>query len=108
MKLEHGTFCPLIKDKCKQLDCAFFLQVRGSHPQTGAPVDEWDCAIKWLPVLMIENTNTARGTQAATESMRNEIVERMDNPPHHVPGQLDLIDRIASTPLLTNGDRQHG
>jgi hypothetical protein len=93
MKLEHGTFCPLIKDKCKQLDCAFFLQVRGNHPQTGAPVDEWDCAIKWLPVLMIENTNTARGTQKATESMRNEIVERMDN-----PNQFDLLDRIAATP----------
>lgn len=100
MKLEHGTFCPLIKDKCKQLDCAFFLQVRGQHPQTGAPVDEWDCAIKWLPVLMIENTNGVRGTQAATESMRNEIVDRMDNPaaPMRNPNRLDLMDAI-------NGDK---
>lgn len=93
MKLEQGTFCPLIKDKCKQLECAWFTQIRGHHPQTGAPVDEWDCAVKWLPTLLIENTVTTRGTQAATESMRNEIVKRMDG--HSPPPPSEMLEQAA-------------
>jgi hypothetical protein len=109
MKLDRKADCPLFKEPCRQLKCEWFMSVRGAHPQTGEPIDdEWDCAIKWLVLTSIGNIAAARGNQAATESMRNEIVERMDNPPHHVPGQLDLIDRIASTPLLTNGDHHNG
>lgn len=48
-------------------------EVRGTNPNTGAEVNEWACAIKWLPMLLIENSQQQRGTNAAIESFRNEM-----------------------------------
>lgn len=45
------------------------------NPNTGKEVDEWGCAIAWLPVLMIENSQQQRSTGAAVESFRNEMVK---------------------------------
>ena len=75
MKIESGTYCPLIKKDCIQTKCAWFTQVRGTHPQTGQEVDEWGCAISWMPVLLIENSQQQRQTGAAVESFRNEMVD---------------------------------
>lgn len=74
MKLEKGKYCPLIKEDCIGLKCAWFTQIRGSNPNTGEPVDEWDCAVNWLPFLTIENSQQQRSTSAAVESFRNEVV----------------------------------
>jgi hypothetical protein len=78
MKLETGTYCPLIKKDCIQLKCAWFIQIRGANPQTGEPVDEWACAMRWMPFLMIENSQQQRQTGAAVESFRNEVVKAND------------------------------
>lgn len=51
------------------------MLVRGKHPQTGEEVDEWNCAMTWLPVLLIENSQQQRQTGAAVESFRNEVVK---------------------------------
>jgi hypothetical protein len=56
------------------LDCAWFIQVRGTNPNTGKEVDEWACSMAWLPILMIENSQQQRQTGAAVESFRNEMV----------------------------------
>jgi len=79
---DKGAICPLHKKDVSKVchTCAWYTLVRGSNPQTGAEVDDWQCAIAWLPMLTIETAKTARGTQAATESMRNEITKRMDAP----------------------------
>lgn len=37
-------------------------------------MDTEDCAIAWLPVLLIENSQQQRSTGAAVESFRNEMV----------------------------------
>jgi hypothetical protein len=74
MELKPGTLCPLIKKDCVQLKCAWFMQVRGKHPQTGKDIDEWGCAVTWLPVLQIETSQQSRQTGAAVESFRNEMV----------------------------------
>lgn len=50
------------------------MQLRGSNPNTGAEIDDWGCAIGWLPLLFIENTQMQRQTGAAVESFRNEMV----------------------------------
>jgi hypothetical protein len=75
MKLEQGKFCPLIGKDCIQMQCAWFTQIRGNNPQTGEPVDEWGCAVTWMPMLMIENSQQQRETGAAVESFRNESVK---------------------------------
>jgi hypothetical protein len=74
MELKPGQYCPLIKKDCIQLKCAWFIQLRGTHPQTGQEIDEWGCAIAWNPMLLIENAKMQRQTGAAVESFRNEMV----------------------------------
>ena len=75
MKIEQGKFCPLIGKDCIQLQCSWFTQVRGIHPQTGEEIDDWACAVTWLPTLLIENSNQTRQAGAAIESFRNETVK---------------------------------
>ena len=74
MQIKPGKFCPLIKEDCKGIECSWITQVRGTNPNTGDPVDEWGCAVTWLPVLLIENSQQQRQTGAAVESFRNEMV----------------------------------
>tara|TARA_R100000455_G_C6227738_1_gene90230 strand:- start:131 stop:451 length:321 start_codon:yes stop_codon:yes gene_type:complete len=80
MKIKAGNYCPLLQKECIGLQCAWITQIRGMDPQTGEDVDEWDCAIKWLPFLLIENTKKNIESGAAVESFRNEVVQRMDKP----------------------------
>ena len=80
MKIKAGNYCPLLQKECIGLQCAWITQIRGMDPQTGEDVDEWDCAIKWLPFLLIENTKKNIESGAAVESFRNEVVQRMDQP----------------------------
>jgi hypothetical protein len=76
MKIEPKNGCPLDSFRpCRQLDCAWFIQVRGTNPNTGLEVDEWACSMAWMPMLMIENSQQQRQTGAAVESFRNEMVK---------------------------------
>lgn len=75
MQLEQGKFCPLIGKDCIGLQCSWFTKVVGVHPQTGQEIDEWECAVKWIPVLVIESSQQTRQAGAAVESFRNEVVK---------------------------------
>lgn len=76
MKLEPKANCPLDGFKpCRQLECAWFMKVRGTNPNTGQEIDDYGCSVAWLPVLMIENSQQQRQTGAAVESFRNEMVK---------------------------------
>ena len=77
MKLEQGKFCPLIGEDCLGLKCSWFTQIRGTHPQSGQEIDEWGCAVTWIPTLLIENSQQQRQTGAAVESFRNETLIRI-------------------------------
>ena len=79
MKLEVGKFCPLIGKDCIQTQCAWFTQVRGFDSNTGKEVDEWGCAVTWMPMLLIENSQQQRQTGAAVESFRNETVKKLQD-----------------------------
>ena len=74
-KIKPGNFCPLIKKDCIGLKCSWYMQIRGTNPNTGEPVDEWGCAVTWMPMLLIENSQQQRSTGAAVESFRNEVVK---------------------------------
>ena len=99
MKLEQGKFCPLIGEDCLGLKCSWFTQIRGAHPQTGEEIDEWGCAVNWMPTLLIENSQQQRQTGAAVESFRNETLNRLSQtismkkinaPVKKIEGDLDL------------------
>ena len=80
MQLKVEENCPLHNfKKCKQFKCAWFVQMKGTNPNTGKEVDEYACAIAWLPTLLVENAMQARQTGGAIESFRNEMVKANDS-----------------------------
>lgn len=79
MQIKAGEFCPLIKKDCVGIKCSWFTQLRGKNPNTGSEVDEWGCAITWLPMLLIENSQQQRSTGSAIESFRNEMIKANEN-----------------------------
>jgi len=75
MKIKPGNYCPLIKKDCIGLKCSWFTQMRGTNPNTGEPVDEWGCAVTWMPIMAVEIAQKSNQTGAAVESFRNEVVK---------------------------------
>lgn len=75
MQVEQGTHCPLLNKKCIGLKCAWFIQLRGKHPQTGSDVDEWACSVAWLPMLLIEQAKETRQTGAEVSALRSESLQ---------------------------------
>lgn len=69
-----GHTCEEIKDGAIHR-CAWFTKLAGKNPSTGEAVDEHGCAISWMPILLIENSQQQRSTAAAVESFRNEMVD---------------------------------
>jgi hypothetical protein len=99
MQIKNGNYCPLIKKDCVGLQCSWFTQVRGTNPNTGKEVDEWSCAIAWLPVLLIENSQQQRSTGAAIESFRNEMVKS-----NETTAQV-LLSRVGNNDIKLVGDK---
>jgi hypothetical protein len=76
MQIESKSNCPLDGFKpCRQLECAWFMKIAGTNPNTGKEVEDWGCSMAWMPMLMIENSQQQRSTSAAVESFRNEMVK---------------------------------
>ena len=76
MKIEPKNNCPLNNfEPCKQLDCAWFIEIHGTHPNTGEALKDWCCAMSMMPMMLIENARQQHSTAAAVESFRNEMVK---------------------------------
>jgi len=72
-----GAECETIKEGIKYV-CPWYVMIRGKNPQSEEEIDEWRCAIAWMPMLTIENSQQQRQTGAAVESFRNETVKQND------------------------------
>ena len=93
MKLEVKANCPLDGFKpCRQLECAWFMKIRGNNPNTGEEVDEYGCSMAWMPMLMIENSQQQRSTGAAVESFRNEMVKSTETSQHVLMATLQHVN----------------
>jgi hypothetical protein len=97
MQLKQGNYCPLLKKDCVGLQCNWFIQIRGTVPNTGKEVDEWGCSIAWLPHLLIENANQTRQAGAATESFRNEFVKS-------TTATINTMIALSNKPQQTNNE----
>lgn len=95
MQLKPGDFCPLIKKDCIGIKCSWFTQMRGNNPNTGKEIDEWGCAVTWLPLLLVENSQQQRQTGAAVESFRNEMVKANEN-------SVEILTHAVQQQLKTN------
>lgn len=74
-QLKQGNFCPLIRKNCIQFKCSWYTRMRGLNPNTGQEVDEWSCAVTWMPYMSAEIAQKENQTGAAVESFRNEVVK---------------------------------
>ena len=80
MSLEVELTCPL-GSTCEEVKdgkihrCAWYTKVVGKNPQSEEQIDEWKCAIAWMPILQVEMSQTNRGQTHALESFRNETVK---------------------------------
>jgi hypothetical protein len=93
---DPGLDCPLWRAPMEQVchKCPWWLQMRGLNRNTGAEVDNWGCAVGFLPMLLIENASQTRGAAAATEDARNRIVEVFE-------GVTQALVAIAAEPART-------
>jgi hypothetical protein len=81
-----GEFCPLVKGACVRDACAFWTEVRGTHPQTGVEISQPACAVAWIPLLMIDQTQQIRHQAAAADQARNAVAT------------IQLADRLNAVP----------
>lgn len=91
------AICPLLKKACVGHDCAWYAHVVGKDPQTGNDMDHWDCAVRWLPIMITEQARQTRGVQAAVESARNEAIktgEKVEQAVRQQPNPLQLIGQM--------------
>ena len=72
-----GGSCKEIKDNVECV-CAWYVRLVGKNPQTQKDVDEWGCAMAWLPVMLVEVSQTNREVSAIVTSAKDEIVKRQD------------------------------
>ena len=73
---KRKNHCPFINKTCIESECAMWVTIRGYDVNTGKDVDSTQCVITTIPMLMIENSSQQRGTGAAVESLRNEMVTK--------------------------------
>ena len=72
-----GAQCETAKDNTVYR-CMWYTRLQGKHPQSEEIIDEWKCAIAWLPIMQVEVAQTNRGQTEAICSMRDETVKRQD------------------------------
>jgi len=108
MAKDAKVICPMMGgDECIEdgairngvlVKCRFWVTVMGKNPQTGETVNNGDCAMAWMPVLLIENSKVNRETGAAVESLRNESVTTGQQ----VTNALIQVAAANSGPLLAD------
>lgn len=107
MQLKRENWCPLIKKECVGLKCSWFMKIEGYDINTGNRVDEWNCSIALLPMLLVENSGMQRQTGAAVESFRNEMVKANDNSLKLIAAATGLgtpFINTEETKLIDSGD----
>lgn len=103
MKLEVKSNCPLNGfEPCKMFECAWFVHMRGTDPNTGKEVDEHSCAMSWMPMLLVENALHTRHTGAAVETFRNEMVKANQTSQELLLATAKMNDNLISFKDVTD------
>jgi hypothetical protein len=91
IKCPYTAFKMSCFDGVTKHDCPKWIHVTGTHPNTGQPVDSYDCSDAWVPALLIENSQQQRQTGAAVESFRNTVLgERAAQISREQPKMIEL------------------
>jgi hypothetical protein len=74
---DKGSICPLHRTDMSKVChlCPWWTRVVGKNPQSEEMIDRWQCAIAWLPMLLVENSQQQHQTKVAVEMFRNGVVQ---------------------------------
>lgn len=84
MEIKTVVTCPL-GSKCEEIKdgaihrCAWFITLAGKDPTSEKQIDEKGCAMSWIPILLIENSQQQLGTSSAITSFRDEMINNQNN-----------------------------
>ena len=101
MSLKIETTCPL-GSTCEEVKdgkihrCAWYTKIVGKNPQSDEQIEDWACAMAWLPMLQVEMSQTNRGQTHDLESFRNETVK----------GQATFNSLVEKRNNLLEGNKQ--
>jgi hypothetical protein len=98
--------CPLMTQNpkkpvaCQEHACTFYIQLQGQHPQTGEMLNEWGCAVAWMPILQIEASQQARQAGASVDKLTNEVVREGERTRNLFTGMAEQarLERDGTTP----------
>ena len=93
--------CPQFKTPCKKDRCKFWTHLLGKDHNTGKEYDSFDCAIIFLPILLVEAAYQSRGTAAAIESFRNVMADPKGMMGAIASG-LDRLGSMAQAKLISD------
>jgi hypothetical protein len=90
--------CPLWKKPMRQVchTCEWWTHLRGKHPQGEDVIDRWGCAIAWMPVLTIENSQLQHQTAASVDKVAN-VMETTGNEATAL--RAELVGRVLKSAL---------
>ncbi len=56
-----------------KMKCRWWQHLAGKDPQSEKTIDQFDCAIAWMPVVTIEGAQMGRQTGASVDKVANEV-----------------------------------
>lgn len=98
--------CPLHKQAMDQVchTCPWWQQVRGKHPQSLEEIDRWDCAIAFLPLLLIENSQRQMQTAASVDKVATEMQKTDQQSSAVIATLITQLNRAIDAPRpIANG-----
>lgn len=77
-RAKKGAMCPQFRKDVSKVchTCAWWTGITWKDPATGETKHKWSCAMVMAALTNIDVVKATTGTQAATESFRNEMVLR--------------------------------
>jgi len=98
-KLGDKDICPLLERTCIEHSCKWYKQLAGVDPNTGHPVDHFDCSIGWGPVLLIEMAQKINQMGAEISKLRSEVsktVIKVEDPPLALSEKKETLMELES------------
>lgn len=62
-----------------KVKCRWWQHLAGKDPQSEKMIDQFDCAIAWLPITTVESAQMARQTSASVDKVANEVASVKGN-----------------------------
>lgn len=99
--------CPLWRKPMAEVchTCPLWVQMRGQHPQTAQEIDQWNCSLALLPIMLVEVGRQQRSTAAAMETMTSEMKKADKDSTANIATLVTLLNRSldVQTAVIANG-----